>query len=135
MTGKVWIDIKGIQTVDGERELVEEAGPGDYYARNGKHYVIGSGDGCMVKCIKFAGDFLTVVRNDGGSEMVFEKGRETRVLYNTPVGNLALEIRTRDFSLCEEDERFEVKVKYSLHSDGIHISDNCMEIKVYPRKA
>ena len=49
MTRKVWIHIKGVRVMDGEQELVDETGPGDYYKKNGKHYIIGSQEGSVVK--------------------------------------------------------------------------------------
>jgi uncharacterized beta-barrel protein YwiB (DUF1934 family) len=40
VTRKVWIHIKGVRVMDGEQELVDETGPGDYYKKNGKHYIM-----------------------------------------------------------------------------------------------
>ena len=74
MTGKVQIDIKGVRTIDGQREQVDETGTGEYYKRNGKHYVIGTSEDGAIKRMKFTVDSMSVTGKGGGS-MVFEAGK------------------------------------------------------------
>ena len=41
MTKDVLITISGIQTIDGEvNDPIETVTPGEYYFRNGKHYIL-----------------------------------------------------------------------------------------------
>ena len=132
MTGKVQIDIKGVRTIDGQREQVDETGTGEYYKRNGKHYVIGTSEDGAIKRMKFTVDSMSVTGKGGGS-MVFEAGKETRTFYGTPAGYLELEFHTREFCLREEDEFLEAKVRYALYQDGMHVSDNCMVVTLQPQ--
>lgn len=132
MTGKVQIDIKGVRIIDGQREQVDEAGTGEYYKRNGKHYVIGTSKDGAIKRMKFTVDSMSVTGKGGGS-MVFEAGKETRTFYGTPVGDLALEFRTQEFCLRQEDAFLEAKVRYALYQDGMHVSDNCMVVTLRPQ--
>lgn len=133
MTEKVWIDISGVRTMDGEKEQVKEIHSGDYYKRNGKHYIIGSENDSLIKRIKVARGSLSIVKNGAGNEMVFEKGKNTSMLYEIPPGNLVLEIQTQELEWYEEKELLKVNMTYGLYHNGSQLSDNCIEIKIYPR--
>ncbi len=134
MTKNVWIHIKGVRVMDGEREQVDETGPGDYYKKNGKHYIIGSREGSVVKRLKVTEDLMAVTGNGGGGEMVFEKGKETGLYYGDAQGGLRLDIRTRTFESHEEEALLWVRVEYALYSGHSHVSDNYMEVRICPRE-
>ena len=134
MTGKVWIDIEGTRITDGEREPVKETASGEYYKRNGKHYIIGSRDGGFLKRMKLAENSLTIIRNYAGSQMVFEKGEKSRVFYDTPGGSLTLEIRTHRFGWREGEDCLDITMEYSLYHGDSRISDSSMKVRIYPQQ-
>ena len=134
MAEKVWITIKGIRTMDGERENVNEDGSGEYYRKNGKHYIIWHHDGNIARRIGITENSMTVTESNGGNAMNFEKGTKTRTLYGTPGGKVLLEIRTHDFCLCREENLLEAEVDYSLFHDGSHISDSRIKVTVCSQK-
>lgn len=134
MTEKVRIDIKGVAAVDGEREAAKETAVGDYYRRNGKHYIIGSKKDGPIKRMKLTENSLTVVRGGGGGELVFERGKKTTAFYGTPGGGLTLEICTHRFAWHEEEELLEIKMEYSLYHGGTHVSDNYLEVRLSPER-
>lgn len=134
MTDKVWITIKGIRTVDGEKEDVNESGSGNYYRRNEKHYIIWCYDSHRTKRIRFTKDSMSVAETNGSNAMEFKEGRETRTLYGTPGGNLPLTIRTHKFCLDQKENRIEAEVEYSLYYNSDHMMDNCIKVIVCSRQ-
>ena len=135
MTEKVWIAIKGVRYMDGQQEKVDETGLGDYYKRNGKHYIIWRYDGNTAKRIKITDKSMTVAETNGDNAMDFEKGRESRTLYGIDGGKLVLEIHTREFCLHEEENLLETEVEYSLYLGCSHISDNHIKVAIGSREA
>lgn len=133
MTDKVRITVRGIRIMDGEKECVEEAGEGDYYRRNGKHYILWRRNGDMVKRIRIAHDSMTVAETNGGNAMEFQEGRETSVTYTAAGGRLVMELRTRRFHLDCQEKFLEAEVEYALYHGGIHMSDHHIKVTVRPR--
>jgi len=135
MTEKVWITIKGIRSMDGDQEVVDESGLGDYYKRNGKHYIIWHHDRSIAKRIRITENSMAVARADGGNTMDFEKGRESRIFYGAAGGRLELGIQTHEFCLREEEGLLEAEVEYSLYHGSSHISDNHIKVTVGSQEA
>lgn len=130
MGNKVRIAIKGIRSMDGEQEPVDEAGLGDHYIRKGKHYIIWRHGESIAKRIKITGTSMTVTEADGGNAMDFEKGRRCCTLYGASAGRLLLEIMTHEFRVREEERFLEAEAEYSLYHGNIHISDNRIKVTV-----
>lgn len=130
MGNKVRIAIKGVRSMDGEQEPVDEAGLGEHYIRKGKHYIIWRHEEGIAKRIKITKTSMTVTEADGGNAMDFEKGRRCCTLYQTSAGKLPLEIMTREFRLREEGRFLEAEMEYSLYHGDTHISDNRIKVMV-----
>ena len=135
MTDKVGITIKGIRTMDGEHECVEESGDGDYYRKNGKHYILWRRDGDMVKRIRIDDHSMTVTETNGGNAMDFQEGRKTTVAYGGPEGKLVLVLWTHRFRVRCREEVLEAEVEYALYYGENHISDNKITVTVFLREA
>lgn len=133
MTEKVWVAIRGIRSMDGETEDVEESGRGTYYRRNGNHYILWPVGEKAARRIRIAGDSLTVSQENGRNAMSFESGRNTCALYGDPGAKLSLEIRTGKFLMREEENLLEAEVEYSLYHEGLLLSDNRMQVTVRPQ--
>ena len=85
MTKDVLITISGIQTIDGEvNDPIETVTPGEYYFRNGKHYIlydeVQEGVPGVTKCmIKIGEDAVDLSKKgNAGVHMSFQKDKKTR---------------------------------------------------------
>ena len=97
MTKDVLITICGIQKRDGETdEPIETVTPGEYYFRNGKHYIlyeeVQEGIAEVTKCMIKIGDDSVDLSKKGASgvHMIFQRDKKTRTSYQTPYGSLML---------------------------------------------
>ena len=120
----------------GEADNIEVISPGEYYIKNGKHYVMFEEiaeefSEPVRNLLKISQDQVSI-RKRGliNTEMVFEKGGSTVSHYSTPFGTLVLGIRARDLQVKEEEECIHVKVDYDLEINYEHMSDCSIQIKV-----
>ena len=92
MTKDVLINISGLQMELDDGEPVEMMTTGDYYLKNGKHFILYDeieDDHQVVKNILKIGPKTVEISKKGGrnSHMVFEKGKENLSYYDTPFGS------------------------------------------------
>lgn len=138
MTKEVLISISGVRSVGGEQEDVEMITKGDYYKKNGKHYILydellEGGADVVRNTIKIASDCMDIMKKGNTiSHMVFERNKKNLSSYMTPVGELMVEIRTNHIGLLEEEELLEVDVEYSLDINYQHVSDCSIKVSVQP---
>lgn len=93
MNKEVIINISGLQLDAGTEEPIELMTTGDYYLKNGKHYVIYdelTDDSQVVKNrLKISPKVVEVTKKGASSShMVFERGKENLTYYDTPFGSL-----------------------------------------------
>ncbi len=130
MTKDIIIKIKGKQTYpDGECvETVTEAS-GEYYLRNGSHYVMyeeqeagfTQSSKCMLK-IHEQGVELTK-KGLVQSKMVFEEGKLHMTEYRTPFGVIMMGVQTRQVSMLEEENTLVARMEYALEANEEHMAD------------
>lgn len=139
MTKEVLVTVRGIQRDDaGEQGITETALPGEYYFRNGSHYILyeeraETSAGCTRNRLKLNGNRLEVVKKGGtDSRMVFETGKRHQTVYATPFGTLHMETVTGRISLCEEEERIRAGVEYELWACGEKVSSCRLTINIEP---
>lgn len=120
----------------GEEENIEVISPGEYYQRNGRHYVmfeevVEEFSEPVRNLLKITPEQVSL-RKRGliNTEMTFEKGGSTVSHYSTPFGALVLGIRSKDLQVQEEEDLIQVKVEYELEVNYEHMSDCCIQIKV-----
>ena len=99
MTKDVLVKISGLQFADDQdNDPVEIITTGSYYKKNGKHYILYDEvqegfDGVTKSVIKVNDDFLDVTKKGVTNvHMMFEKNKKNMSYYNTPFGNLLVEI-------------------------------------------
>ena len=140
MTQKVTLTIRGIQSNQGGEgsEQIETVSQGDYFKRNGKHYVIfeesveGIDDKVKSK-LKFDADTVEVSRSGPmNSHMVFQENKKNLTGYNTPFGQILMGIYTKKIQITEQEDQITVDVDYSLDADDAFLSDCHMEIVISP---
>lgn len=130
MTKEVIVRVGGLQvTPDKESDNVEVIAPGEYYFRNGKHYLIYETmeeDETEVtkNIVKIGKDTLEVTRK-GPSQvhMVFEKNKKNVTYYQTPFGNLLVGIEANSLVVEEHEDEIHCDVKYGLEINYEHALD------------
>ena len=115
MEKEVLIHVKGLHMMDTPEgdEPIEIVVPGEYYFRNGSHYL------------------RYEVRKKGqvNTHMVFEQGKRNMAFYTTPFGTLEMGISATNLELEESDGQIAMKVNYSLDLNQEHVADCCLDIQ------
>lgn len=138
MTQKITLTFCGMQSNQGGEcsEQIETVSQGDYFKRNGKHYVIfeesveGIDDKVKSK-LKFDADIVEVSRSGPmNSHMVFQENKKNLTGYNTPFGQILMGINTKKIKITEQKDCITVDVDYSLDANDEFLSDCHMEIVI-----
>ena len=136
----VVIKINGLQVVEETGDNVEVLAAGKHYLKKDKHYLLydeieDESQEKTSNIIKFNDDIVEIIRKGAvNAHLVFEEKSMKQSLYSTPMGDLLVEVLTRDIDLKEQKEGdIDLKVKYQIHIDGNKISDNEIEIKANHR--
>lgn len=131
MTRDVLIRISGMQFMDSENESddVEVITTGDYFRKNGKHYIIydevmDGFEGNVRNTVKISPEILDI-RKQGvaNAHMVFEQDKKNMTRYATPMGDMMVEISTNRIQVDEQEDSLKVMVEYSLGINCQHISE------------
>ncbi len=138
MEKNVLITVSGLLftgAAEEEQQDVEVIAPGEYFCKNGKHYVlydeVTENDQDMVHNVLKISQEQVNIRKKGlvNTELVFSKGKETVSHYSTPYGNLILGICANELEVQEEPQGLRVNVQYALEINYEHIT-NCF-IKIH----
>ena len=144
MTKDVLLKISGLQfTADEEEgsEPVEIIAPGEYYYRNGKHYIlydeVAEGYQEITKnVLKLKKDCLEVTKKGGSNtHMVFEKDKKNMTYYHTPFGSLLMGIDAKEISVSETDQEIHAQVQYALDVNYEHLADCTITLSVQSKDA
>ncbi len=139
MTRDVVISISGAQFSEGDQEDVELITTGDYFLKNGKHYIIydeieEDGQDVIRNTIRVLPDSIDIIKKGNVSaHMVFERNKKNLACYMTPFGELMVGIDTSDIRVEEEEQLLRVNVDYSLDINYEHVSDCSITVSVRPR--
>ncbi|NBH71256.1 DUF1934 domain-containing protein [Clostridiaceae bacterium] len=140
MTRDVLIRISGLQALDGEKHDVEVIITGDYFFKNGKHYVIYDEmmeglEGSVHNTVKITQDRMDIQKNGAiGAHMVFELDKKRQTRYATPLGDMVVDLTTTRIDLDEQEDNIRVSVDYSLGINYQHISDNSIIMDIWSRQ-
>ncbi|MCI9314319.1 MAG: DUF1934 domain-containing protein [Lachnospiraceae bacterium] len=138
MTKEVLLTLSGLQFDQREEDAgqVEVVTVGDYYKRNGKHYVvyeeITEGFSQPTKNrLKFSEHMLELSRNGlVNVHMVFQENRKNLTNYNTPFGQILIGIDTKKIQVDEKEDDIVVEVDYSLDVNYEFLSDCHIKIAI-----
>jgi uncharacterized beta-barrel protein YwiB (DUF1934 family) len=137
MTKDVLVTVKGIQSA-GEPP-VELVTPGEYYSKDGVHYLfyVESGDDAKSTTrnrIRFDSGQVDVRKEGSVSvNLLFVKDKRTVSNYNTPFGSLATAVTTTQLSLDESEDEISLLVRYALSIGGNDMEDCEVNIHISPR--
>lgn len=140
MTRDVLIRISGQQAMDGDEHNVEVIITGDYFFKNGKHYVVYDEmmeelEGSVHNTVKITRDRMDIQKNGAiGAHMVFELDKKRQTRYATPLGDMVVDLTTTRIDLVEQEDNIRVSVEYSLGINYQHISDNSIIIDIWSRQ-
>ena len=123
--------VRGLQLMetDDEQEPIEIVVPGQYYFRNGSHYLryeemLDDSAQTTVNYIKMSSEGVEI-RKQGqvNVHMVFEQGKKNKTFYNTPYGTLQMGIAATGLELKESEDDIQMKVDYALDMNEEHVAD------------
>ena len=79
--------------------------------------------------IKFNNDIVEITRKgqvDG--KLIFQETQKKQSWYSTPMGDLLIEVLTKEIEVSDDDDDVNLKIKYQIHVDGNKVSDNEIDI-------
>lgn len=136
MNKDVLVSISGLQFISDAQESLEMITIGDYYKRNGKHYLLFNErlegfDGVTQNTIKFH-DGLVDITKKGVSNvhMVFAEKQKNVTYYDTPFGNLLIGLCANRIDIKENENAIDIKIDYSLDINYEFVSDCSITISV-----
>lgn len=129
MTKEVIVKISGFQLLDGEQDAVEIITAGDYYQKNGRHYIVYEEamegfEGSTRNIVKVSPQKMDIMKTGiVNAHMVFEKNQKATTRYITPMGEMVVGMSTNQIDLEEQEDRLKICVNYSLDINYDHVSD------------
>ncbi len=145
MTKDILLKISGLQfSADNddpnEPEPVEIIAPGEYYYKNGKHYILYDEvmegfDGVTKNVLKLQDGLLEITRRGSSNvHMVFEKDKKNMTYYTTPYGSMMMGIDARSVSIEESEAEIHAQVEYGLDVNYEHLADCMIDLYVQSRE-
>ncbi len=142
MTKEVIVSISGLQfSEDGANEPVEIITAGDYYKKNGRHYVIFDEvmegfAGTTKNRIKLHEDLLDITKKGVSNvHMLFEKNKKNLTYYHTPFGSILVGIDAKKIEITEEENQIDVAVDYALDVNYEHLADCQIRMNIRSKEA
>ena len=138
MTKDVLVKISGLQFGEEieDDEPVEIITTGNYYKKNGKHYILYDEvqegfDGVTKNVIKLNDDFMDVTKRGATNvHMMFDKNKKNLSYYSTPYGNLLVGINATDVKVNETEDNIDIKVDYKLEVNYEHLAECTITMSV-----
>ncbi|MFV0528369.1 MAG: DUF1934 domain-containing protein [Lachnospiraceae bacterium] len=140
MNKEVLVRIKGLQNIDMQEEAIEMIVPGEYYFRNGNHFIkydeiSEDTHEKTVNIIKLTREMMQVRKKGGtNTSMVFESRKKTETYYKTVLGSMQMGIATTKIEFVEAEDQLDVNVNYALELNREHIADCRLNVNVRDRK-
>ena len=140
MTKEVLICVSGLQFELEEDEALEVVSQGEYYFRNGKHYVTyeefqeesTQPTSVLLKLSEHKMEMLK--KGETNVHMLFEEGKQHNAMYRVPFGNLLMGINTTSLKMTETETEINAEILYGLDINYAHVSDCQIKIRIVPRE-
>ena len=142
MTKEVIVSIAGLQYESEDDEAIEMISLGEYYFRNGKHFVLydelldqENAPDKTVRCtLKISKQQVELTKKgEAASHMVFELGKSHMNYYATPYGDLMIGVTTKSIEVSEQDSEVKVELVYALDINYQYVSECNLRIKITNR--
>ncbi|MDF2610862.1 MAG: hypothetical protein K0R92_2336 [Lachnospiraceae bacterium] len=140
MKKDVLMSISGLQYEIDKEEAVEVVSNGEYYNKNGKHYIlyqeIAEDVDDISNCtLKISEKQIDIIKKGASNvHMTFSENENSMTIYQTPFGELQVGIHTTHLSVLEEEDKISVNIKYALDVNYAHVSDCEITIKITSKK-
>lgn len=129
LTKDIRVSVAGTQFEVEPNEPVELITFGNYYNKNGKHYIlydeIDPEEGENIKNrIKIGNGKIEVVKTGTlNGQLIFEQGKNHLTYYDTGMGSFLMGVNTDSIRMIEEEDHIRATVRYSLEMNYTHVSD------------
>lgn len=136
MNKNVLIKINGMQKLDESGDSVEVITVGEYYNKNGKHYImyeeVDDDSSTVTKNLLKVWDGMVEIKKTGSitTTMTFETEIVNKTYYSTPFGNLQIEIETKSVDIDVSDENMEIDIRYSLAINKQFTVDSRIQLNI-----
>lgn len=136
MNKDVLVSINGLQALEDSDDTVEIITVGEYYNKNGKHYIlyedIDEDSGSVTKNIIKVSENDIEIRKKGyvNTTMLFNKKQKNKSYYSTPFGDMLVEIETRDIDVKAQESVIDIKIDYALIINNQHMTDCNISLQV-----
>lgn len=143
MDKEVLVRVKGIQVSadNEEQEPIELLVPGNYFIRNGNHYVryeerMEDFSETTVNYVKYNANYMEV-RKQGliNANMIFEPGKRSQCFYTTPYGTFPMGLTPSLIKIEEGEDTIHLQVKYAMDIHEEHVADCSLSFDVYGKGA
>lgn len=142
MTKEVLVSISGLQFAEElDNESVEVITSGDYYKKNGKHYIIYDEvmegvEGTTKNIIKLGEQSMDITKRGATNvHMMFEKDKKNVTYYYTPYGSILIGIDAKKIEIAETESDINVNVDYALEMNYEHMADCSITMKIKSKNA
>ncbi len=140
MTKEVILSISGFQTdLDNKSDVVEVISFGNYYLKNGKHYVKyeevnEEQNEITSSLLKFTKDKVELKRQGTlNANMEFEEGVKNVTCYHTQFGDLSIGFATNEINIEETQDKIIIDIDYNLEVNGENTGRCKVNIKIEPQ--
>lgn len=136
MTKDVLITISGIHMADEEDSDVEMVVRGDYYRKNGKHYILYDEvmegfQGKVKNVIKVSPAGMDIIKKGiANTHMQFERNKKNLSCYTTPLGDMVVGIQANKIRINEEPDSLKVDIDYTLDINYERLSECSIRVDV-----
>lgn len=126
MDKNVVIEVVGTHTADGNSDVIRTKCNGQYYEKSGKHYFLYeelTEQGKLKSIIKVQDESMEVIKKGAvNTHLFFETGKLINCNYDTPFGQLPIDINTEGLNIYIENHRIKVVVSYEMRNGEEHFA-------------
>ncbi len=120
---------------------VEVITAGNYYQRNGRHYVLYDEvmegiSGVTKNTIKIQDEVVEVVKHGATNvHMRFEKDKKNVTCYNTPFGNMMIGMQASGMDVQVQEQQIKVNIDYILEINYEYVADCSIHMDIMSKQA
>lgn len=140
MTKDVMVTIAGFHTLDEDDDKIEMVHIGEYYERNGTHYILfeermeGMKEAVKNR-LKMREGYLEVQKRGPVTvNMVFEEGKSQSSTYAIPFGSFLIETHTTQVDVMEGEEELRARAEYEMEVNGVYCARSEIRVVVLPKE-
>ncbi len=137
MKKDVYISIKGVQVIDGDKDVTELVTQGNFYRRNKSYYITydesaATGfEGCKTTLKVDDSEKVTLIRSGAArSHLIVERNARNIGHYGTEAGDLMIGINAKVINSQLTDHGGDLHFSYSLDVNSTLVSENEVFISV-----